>query len=149
MKNILKPLAFVLISTLMLSCNTDSNEIFSKIPEINIANTSPLSLKAYRQNVQIVLGYTDGDGDLGWIDPDKYSIYVLDSRLSEEDEYHVPPLAPDGAVIPIQGKLLVELHNSFLLGSGGSETITYTIRMQDRAGNWSNSVTTPSITIIP
>ena len=130
------------------SCNNNT-EIFSTTPEINIVSVNPTSVKAYSQPILVTIGYKDGDGDLGFFDPDEYSIMVKDSRLSVEDEYHLHPLAPTDATVPIQGEIELELHKTFLLGTGGSETITYQIRLRDRAGHWSNVVTTPSITITP
>jgi hypothetical protein len=56
-------------------------------------------------------------------------------------------LAPDGSKIHIKGTLVVKLKSLFLLGTGGMETTTLEIRLKDRAGNWSNKVTTPTITI--
>lgn len=35
----------------------------------------------------------------------------------------------------------------FLLGTGTSETTILTIKLKDRAGNWSNAIETPVITI--
>jgi len=59
----------------------------------------------------------------------------------------VPPLAPVDSKIRIKGQLVMKLRNVFLLGSGNIETTSFTIKIKDRAGNVSNPVKTPEITI--
>lgn len=117
------------------------------VPVIELLSTSPLQVTQFGERVEVRLRYEDGDGDLGFADPDTWSLEVKEARLSTADWYHVPPLAPEGATVSIQGELEVEFTALFLLGNGVEEQTTYTIRLRDRAGNWSNSVTTPAITI--
>ncbi len=92
--------------------------------------------------------YTDKNGDLGDVDPDERSLYVKDSRLPNPDMYHVKPLAPiSDKNIPIEGDLTVKLNSLFILGTGTTELTTLVIKMKDRAGNWTNELTSPQITI--
>ena len=77
----------------------------------------------------------------------KKMLSVQDSRLNEADEYHVPPIAPVGQEVPISGTLLIPLNRLFLLGNGQQEEVFFTVKMKDRAGNWSEEKVSPTITV--
>lgn len=119
----------------------------SAIPLIAIVSTNPVNIKQFEEGVALVLRYEDGDGDLGHPHPDSLLLEVRDARLLFPDYYFVPPLAPLGSDVPIEGELEFRLNGTFLFGNGATEQTTYSIRMRDRKGNWSNTVITPTITI--
>jgi hypothetical protein len=50
--------------------------------------------------------------------------------------------------VPIQGELVVELSPLFLIGNGTQEVMTYSFHIVDRAGNKSNELVSPPITIL-
>jgi hypothetical protein len=95
------------------------------------------------------LKYKDGDGDLGDVSADTLSIYVRDSRLSKADYYHLFPLSPISNKLSIDGLLNMKMKNIFLLSTSPSETTKFEIKLKDRAKNWSNTIFTPNIEIIP
>ena len=64
------------------------------------------------------------------------------------DFYHISPLAFDGEEIYIKGIFNVYLNTTFLIGVGSSEKLTYSVRIKDRAENWSNTVTSEEITVV-
>jgi hypothetical protein len=104
----------------------------------------------YNQFDDIVLyvNYIDGNGDLGFDDADTPVVYVTDNRNNIEFSFHVQPLSPPGVDIAIQGQLQVAIENVILLSqSNSSEQVTFTVKLIDRAGNWSNLVTTPVLTV--
>lgn len=117
------------------------------VPVISLEKTFPTTIVQFKDSLKVTIGYEDGDGDLGYINADINSLEIKDSRLSKADMYYVPPQAPVDSKIHIKGTLEIQIKNMFLLGSGSSETTTLEIRLADRAGNWSNKVTTPLITI--
>lgn len=137
-------LALFLAST-FIACKQD--EEVDKVPTLEIIDVTPTTLEEFNTPVTVTLKYTDNNGDLGFSDPDMNSLEVKDARLSNPDFYHVPPLAPDGYELHIEGQLSVELNAPFLLGNGSQETTTFSIRIQDEEGNWSNLVETVAITI--
>jgi hypothetical protein len=67
--------------------------------------------------------------------------------LIDPDWYHVPPLSPVGSNVTIEGDLTIKISSLFLLGNGSQEFTSFTIKVQDRAGNWSEEITTPQVTI--
>jgi hypothetical protein len=139
--------ATILCSTLLLtSCKKE--EMMPAVPEIALISVSPLEVVQFGERVKVRFSYQDGNGDLGHPDPDVPSLEVKEARLNAPDWYHIPPIAPEGSEVMIRGELEVELNALFLLGNGTVETTTYTLRIRDRAGNWSNTITTPTITIV-
>ena len=140
----------VLVCCFFLMVNCESNELVppAAVPSISIDAVSPLTVVQFQEKINMEIEYEDGNGDIGFEDPDIPVVYVRDSRLTSPDEYHVPPLAPSGSQVPIQGVFSLELKNTFLLGNGDIEIITYEVWLVDRAGNESNKVITPQITIL-
>jgi hypothetical protein len=138
----------IILATSVLSCTKEVDNGLSDIPNIEILNVAPTVIQEFDGNVIVTLQYTDGNGDLGYIEADSFALEVKDARLSQADFYYVPPLAPVGHDLSIQGELDVKLNGTFILGNGNEEKTSFTLRIKDRAGNWSNLVTTPEITII-
>jgi hypothetical protein len=142
-------IAVIVLVASSWGCKKDKIE-FDTSPLLSLESTTPTVLQEFSSPVEFTITYTDGDGDLGFSDPDRYAIVLQDARLAQPDLYYVQPLAPIGSNVPIQGKLTIKLNSIFLLGSGNvAETTTFNIRIVDRAGNWSNIVTSPTITINP
>ncbi|MCB0793936.1 MAG: hypothetical protein KDB88_04295 [Flavobacteriales bacterium] len=137
-------LAFTVV--VLTSCKKD--EVLPSVPEIELISVSPTVVQSFGEPVILRFKYQDGDGDLGEPDPDSYSLEVKDSRLNAADGYHVPPLAPLDSEVAIEGELEVELTPLFLLGNGAQETVTYSIRLRDRAGNWSNTLVSPAVMVV-
>ena len=130
------------------SCGKDAPVRVNTNPLIRFLSVSSDKVVQFKDSLVITFEYKDGDGDLGETDPDKNSLQIKDSRLAKPDFYFVKPLAPPGSGISIQGTIAVKLKNTFLLGTADQETAYYEIRLKDRSGNWSNTITTPLITIL-
>jgi hypothetical protein len=137
----------VIITAVVVVSSCKKEEVMPASPEIGLVSMSTQSVEAFGERVKVRFSYKDGDGDLGQNDPDAYTLWVKDARLAQADGYHIPPLAPDGTEVPIQGELEVELNALFLLGNSQQEVTTYTIHVVDRAGNRSNEFVTAPITI--
>ena len=101
----------------------------------------------FTDTVVISFDYYDYNGDLGYLDPNVTSLSVKDSRLQFEDLYHVKPLAPVDANVPIQGRLSVRLNNLFILGNDTVERLQFEVMIQDRKGHWSELVESDTITV--
>ncbi len=134
-------------ATILVMASCKKEDVMPATPEIAFVGMSTQQVTEFQDHVTVRFSYKDGDGDLGQTDPDDYTLWVKDARLESPDGYHIPPLAPEGAEVPIQGELEVELHTLFLLGSSTQEETRYTIHIVDRAGNRSNEFTTDVITI--
>ncbi len=119
-------------------------------PVIELVTVSTTSVQAYVDSIAFKISYLDGDGDLGTTDPDVHSIELVDNRNADlfVFGYHLSPRTPEGSELTIQGELDIVLENTILLDdSNESESTTFSIRLKDRAGNWSNVVETEEVTV--
>ena len=124
----------------------------SKIPEIELLEVTPLSVVQYADSISFKIKYLDGDGDLGEPNPDIKTIFLIDSRAPNDliFDFHLSPRAPLDAIIAVQGELDIILNNTILVDDvNSSETATFSIFIKDRAGNESNQLQSPEITINP
>ncbi|MFK7755928.1 MAG: hypothetical protein AB8B53_03230 [Flavobacteriales bacterium] len=119
----------------------------SPFPEIEFVSISATEVEEFSNQVEVVIGYYDVNGDLGTLDADDLTLKVKDARLEGEDFYHVPPLTPELQELEIEGTFNLQLNPLFLLGNGSMESTDFTIQLRDRAGNWSNQITTPLVII--
>lgn len=117
-------------------------------PSITYSGIIPLQVQQFEDSIKIKIKYKDGNGDLGDLNPDVLNISVKDNRLKKADLYHLHALAPTDQELAIEGELTIRLKNTFLVGSGNSEQTSYEVKIQDRAGDWSNVIVTDFITII-
>ncbi|MBK9271270.1 MAG: hypothetical protein IPM48_06705 [Saprospiraceae bacterium] len=139
-------LAFAIL--VLMSCHENADEpAFSIIPEIRFVGLSHDSIVEYKDVLTIHFKYQDGDGDLGFEEPESYAIFIRDARLSNFDGFYMGPVAPPGALIAVQGQLKVEFPSLFVFGNGKFERTKYFIYMVDRAGHKSNELTTPDVII--
>lgn len=139
----------LLIGTAICGCKKKKETTSEQIaPSIELLSITPQNVKEFKDSISILLKYKDVNGDLGDSNPDELSLEVRDSRLQSADKYHIQPLAPNtGKDISIEGELRIKLNSMFLLGAGTSEQSILTIKLKDRAGNWSNEVTSQPIII--
>lgn len=138
---------FIFLGLIVLLSSCQKDDAASTVPVISLKSMSKDTLVQFQDSLDIVIFYSDSDGDLGENDPDINSLYVKDSRLDTADYYHVQPLSPPNTALAIQGLLTIKVRNMFLLGNGGNENAYFTIKLKDRAGNWSNEVITEPVVI--
>lgn len=140
-------LLLILVLMTLFSCKDEINYKGNPKPRIKFISLSSQQVREFIDSLTVRIKYEDGDGDLGSFDADTLDIAVRDGRLTNSDFYHLPPLAAKNANVMIEGEFDLKLKNLFLLGSGKSETTILEIKIRDRAKNWSNTITTPSIKI--
>ncbi len=124
-------------------------EPLSDTPAIKFVSASSTELTALADSLTLTISYEDGDGDLGENNPDAVNCLVQDSRSpSLLYQLRIKQLAPTGANIAIKGELALALPPTGLVDDNNSEEpATFTIKVIDRAGNVSNRVSSPVITI--
>lgn len=122
----------------------------SDVPLIDSLTLNLTSVREFQDSLIFSFYYLDGNGDLGHENADSASVFVTDMRdsLNLVFRYHLSPRAPAGADINVQGRLHLVLKNIIRLNpSAASETTTFGIRIKDRAGNWSNTLRTGTVTV--
>jgi hypothetical protein len=140
----MKKTLFILLSVLIISsCEKEEDSLFN----ISLLSTSPISLQEFQENIIVEIEYEHFKGFMGFYDPDYLSLEVKDSRLSNADYYHLIPLNPPDNELSIKGIIQLEIDAPFILGSGNLETLFFTMRIQDREGEWSNEISTPLISV--
>ena len=140
----MKRILFILLSVLIISsCEKEDDSLFN----ISLLSTSPISLQEFQENIIVEIEYEHFKGFMGFYDPDYLSLEVKDSRLSNADYYHLIPLNPPDNELSIKGIIQLEIDAPFILGSGNLETLFFTMRIQDREGEWSNEISTPLISV--
>lgn len=144
-QSILKIL-FLFVIIIAISCK--KKEEVNPNPEITFQSVSSNEVTSFDNNLIISISYIDHQGDIGETDPDKKTVKIKDSRLDEADWYHIQPITPDLQELDTKGEFTVTLPPLFMLGNGSQESTMFSIQIIDRAGNLSNTITTPSITII-
>jgi hypothetical protein len=117
-------------------------------PIIEFLNINSDTFMEFKDSVVIMIGYSDGNGDLGYENADLTSVFIRDSRLENYDEYYLKPLSPPKSKIPISGKLKILLPPLFILNPGIQENTRFEIYLEDKSGNRSNIVFTPIVTIV-
>lgn len=138
---------FIIITSLFSACKKD-DEKYSDVPAITFESISPGTVKQFSDSLIVTIGYEDGNGDLGENGSDVKNAFVTDSRNDLTYSFRVKQLAPSDASIIIKGKLSIVIPQVALNNlTGVSETATFSVYLEDRAGNKSNVVNTSSITI--
>jgi hypothetical protein len=147
---------FLLVITISViqfffSCKKDSsaNPAISNVPAIQLKSLTPDTVHNLKDSLLFVIKYTDGDGDIGDENADTLSLWITDNRFPLTEKFHIIPLAPQGTSIPITGDLNVVLDHIILKDESSlSESATFSVKLKDRAGNWSNTVTSAGVIIL-
>ena len=139
----IKKTTLLLTFMFIFSCSKEDSSFFN----ISLLNTSPIEIEEFQENIVVEIEFEHSQGFMGFYDPDYLSLEVKDSRLTNPDYYHLIPLNPPDNELEIKGIIRLEIDSPFILGNGNQETLFFTIRIQDRESNWSNSVSTPLISV--
>lgn len=143
----MKSIYYIILFAITFAVGCEKEEKMSNTPEIEFVSMSPMATEEFQNQVIITIKYQDGDGDLGADDPDATSIYVKDRRLPAADEYQLQPLSPPNQKLQIQGELDIVLTGLFVIDTTQSEKTTFKVKLIDQAGNMSNEIETPELTI--
>jgi len=157
MRITLKGVVLIAISAYFLaSCNRAPS--YSIIPAIHFVSLAPTTVHE-NDSIAVVFGFTDGDGDIGRGASDTITshndIVFYDNRVSDPTKpkattyYRVPDITPFGKVKAVSGNIHITVHGVYRRLGYINDTLSYTIRIKDRAGHWSNSISTSSVIITP
>lgn len=136
----------ILFSLAVLAVSCGRNRTHA--PEISLEEVSPGTVQEYQDSIYMRISFYDKDGDLGENFTDDPNLFVVDNRLGLAHEFRISNIVPGGAEVSIQGELEWTINSVYITGSENSETVDYDIYVVDRAGNYSNVLVTPSITIV-
>ena len=131
----------------LMSCDKEEVMHLADIPRIELVSVSHDTIRQYEDVLVLRISYQDGNGDIGFEDPQDYALFVRDIRLESFDGFYVGPITPPGVQVPIQGELTIEFPSLFLFGNGDVEQTRFQIKMYDRAGHESNVLETGTVAI--
>lgn len=138
---------------------------FSDVPAIefiSFSNTLMNQAPLNSDTTVVTLKFTDGDGDIGFgSNKTGENIFVIDNRTGEfYDRFRVPAIPPQGANNGVSGTINMVLLNTCCVfppqdsipacespSQFPTNELTFTIYMEDRAGNKSNEIITPIINL--
>jgi hypothetical protein len=132
---------------LLAACKPEDVPEISVIPEIELISLSPLQAKEFKDSLVFEIRYTDGDGDLGSNDQSARNLFITDNRVQLVHEFRIKQLAPTGANVPITGTLRTVLPNAIITDNSNQQTVNFSIQLRDRAGNLSNVVLSPDVSL--
>jgi hypothetical protein len=147
----LKYISLISLLILFFACKKKDNLIISDLPSIELVSVNKTEIKEFTDSLVFTVSYRDGDGDLGTESPDSTVIEIIDNRDPQNlvFGYHLSPRSPNGTNLIVQGQLQLVLKNIIILNSANTgESTTFSIRIKDRAQNWSNRVETGEISIV-
>jgi hypothetical protein len=135
-------------AALLLVWGCKKSEGYSNVPSIKFVSLTPNPAVKDSSPVKITIECTDGDGDVGENVPDAKNLFVTDSRNNVTYAFRISQLAPNDAGVIIRANLNINLNpQGFVDDNNTTETVTYSVYLKDRAGNSSNTITTPSLLI--
>jgi hypothetical protein len=152
----MKRVVIVLLSTILLaSCFKEPS--YPPVPEIAFMRVSSVDnpILALTSDVYMQFSFQDGDGDLGRLNESDTTanMFVKDLRFGivSSEAYSIPPIPRKGSSPAVKGDISFNFRNSLFCNplepSRQFDTIQYEIFVRDRAGNISNTITTPPIVV--
>lgn len=146
MKSLITISAFSLMLVLVSSACVEDYPFDGK-PTIGLVQSGPDTVYEFVDSIYFKISYEDGDGDLGENNTDDKNLFVTDNRNGIQYKYRIRELVPGNTNVPVQGVLAFSINNTFIIGTGKEELVTYNIHVVDRAGNTSNTLTSQQILI--
>lgn len=147
----------------LLFCNSScrSGSGFSNTPEISFISISKDTFNQglLRDSIFVTIGFRDGDGDLGSKEINK-NIILIDSRTNEEYAFFNIPEALADVQTGVEGEIMMKVYSECCLFANENippcsivddtptNELTLDIKLIDDAGNESNTITSPILTII-
>ncbi len=116
---------------------------YSVVPFIQLDSVSKVHIQAGFDSVTFFIYFTDGDGDIG--SDTEPNLFMLDDRTGYTDSIKVPYINPPGTIKAISGTIAYTRSQFICIPGRKTDSVRYTVQLQDRAGNLSNAIVTPTI----
>jgi hypothetical protein len=160
--NVLFKLNVLLIFVILLVQSCAKKPSFSDTPTVEFVSFSKTTLfqgSTFEDTTFLTLKFTDGDGDFGSDDSTR-NIKIFDNRTGDLfTDFKTPDIPQDGANNGVQGTIRLMMFSTCCVYDDGTlpcdrteefpqQEINFDIYVTDKAGNKSNTITTPSWTLI-
>ena len=161
---------FFFLGLLMTACLQPPDYPAEPVIEFSYFSSTGMNQRPVNGKVDtlfVVFDFTDGDGDIGLEGDDAtLNIDMFDLRDGSRILARLPKVEALGAQNGISGEISIRITNDPNIGdvccvilpdNGGPgqacvpdippQQVGYSIRIQDQAGNWSNTIETPTFTL--
>lgn len=146
---------YIALTLLCVSCFNAPK--YPDIPEIElkeIRTSRPIPFSG--DSVIVVLTFKDGNGDLGKLNATDTipNLFIIDKRFGIIDSlsYSIPNIPKNGSVNDVSGtieiNLLAKIYCNPLFPEKTKDTLEFSFQVRDRAGNYSNILSTGSFEVI-
>ncbi len=154
-------LYITIISLIFASCVSSPD--YSDIPEITFLSMSDNQMiqGIGEDSLFLSFSFTDGDGDIGEsANNNILNVTLIDNRTGEiYDRFKTPEIPQQGTGNGISGEVRLLVLTTCCIFPDGippcmspveypTNELSFDIQLTDRAGNQSNVITTPSITLL-
>ena len=156
-----KYLIVALLATTIFACTVRPQ--FSEVPEltyVGLSNNSMVQSSVLGDSLFLFFDFQDGDGDIGVDETvNNFDLELIDNRTGNVyDRYKTPFVPEQGASNGIEGQVQLKLYTTCCIFENNippcsapldfpTNMLSLDIRLTDRAGNVSNTITTEMITI--
>ncbi len=119
-------------------------------PRIEFVEVNKVSFVEFDpDSLRVTIYFEDGDGDIGGEDVDSLNLFWEDSRVPGfRIGAKIPYIELQGNHKAISGNIFAVRGISQCINPVEVDTFYYTIQIRDRAGNWSNEIRTPNLSLI-
>lgn len=141
---------------LLLFSGCGKAPMYDEVPTLQFVRFSLDTVQQQTQVVTLVVGFTDGDGDIG-SENNPNNFIIIDTRRGDTSFYSIPELPRVGASDGISGEIEIDMapicciDPNFPIACnpipGYTDAVRYICKVQDNAGNWSNEAETEPLYI--
>lgn len=152
-------IALFLLSLYLISCTQPPDFPDEPVIEfMSISKNQMIQGSFTEDSIIVAFSFTDGDGDLG--DDDSINVFLTDSRDDFiANQYRIPFIPEEGAANGISGEIFLTVFTTCCTFPDATlpctpstahprDSLRYLIQIRDRAGNWSNEISTDLIYIL-
>ncbi len=146
---------FAVLLTAFAAC--EKPPIYDPQPQITYVNYKSDTVQQNTGVATFIIGFTDGDGDLGSDSNGVSNLLIIDTRREDTFFYRVPVIPKQGAADGISGEIEVDIAQiccqdpdfpiNCLPLPDVYQQAAFRVVLQDNAGQWSNEALTPALTI--
>ena len=144
----MKKAAFYLFVIVLLFASCGKPPSYSEIPAISFVKFSIDTVQQATGICTFVIGFTDGDGDIGKEENGVVNCFIIDDRRGDTLYYVIPYVPKQGVADAIAGEIEIDVAQICCINpnlpiacspiANTYQQATYSFIIQDKAGNFSN-----------
>lgn len=154
-KNLFYALALCACLGFLSAC--EKAPIYDDTPSISFVGFSTDTIQQATGITAFIIGFTDGDGDLGSDENNVTNLFIIDERNADTMAYRIPHIPKQGVSSAISGEIEVDISNFCCIPTdipipcfeiaNTYQQVRYKVIVRDNAGNVSNEILTAPLTL--